>query len=184
MQIHRRQHVLTKDPDDVVRAVFNPEHYRGFDCSDIKCGETEMFKMKFSEGQYDDHVSKFDVAPYLSGMVRGYSKILMVENFKEIVRLGGKPLYSDTDSIAFVMSEAKYQQYQARFMQPKREIGGMESEGVYKRLITVGPKKYAVLAHAKDDSKKKLGIRKLKVIITESTKRMASRRAKTATGTL
>ena len=36
----------------------------------------------------------------------------------------------------------------------------MELEGIYERLITVGPKKYAVLAHAKDDSKKRLGIRK------------------------
>ena len=100
MKIDRKQHVLTKDPDDVVRAMFNPDHYRGFVCSDVKCGDTDMFKMKFSEGEYNDHVSKFDVAPYLSGMMLGYSKILMKENFKEIVRLGGKTLYSDTDSIA------------------------------------------------------------------------------------
>jgi predicted GIY-YIG superfamily endonuclease len=88
----------------------------------------------------------------------GYSKILMVENFKEIVRLGGKPIYSDTDSIAFVMSEAKYPQYKAKFVPPKKTFGGMELEGEYERLITVGPKKYAVLAHAKDDSKKERGI--------------------------
>ena len=160
MKIDRKQHVITKDPDDVVRAVFNPDHYRGFDCSDIRCGETELYKMKFSEGQYNDHVSKFDVAPYLSGMIMGYSKMLMVENFKEIVHLGGKPLYSDTDSIAFVMSEAQYPQYKAKFVPPKKTFEVMEIEGIYERLITVGPKKYAVLAHAKDDSKKRLGIHK------------------------
>ena len=48
MKIDRKQHVLTKGSDDVVRAIFNPDHYRGFDCSIIKCGETELHKMKFS----------------------------------------------------------------------------------------------------------------------------------------
>ena len=34
----------------------------------------------------------------------------------------------------------------------------MDLKGIYECLITVDPKKYAVLAHAKDDSKRKLGI--------------------------
>ena len=84
----------------------------------------------------------------------------MVEIFKKILELGGEPIYSHTDSIAFAMSEAQYPQYRAKFVPLKKTFGGMELEGIYERLITVGPKKYAVLAHAKDDSKRKLGIRK------------------------
>ena len=120
-------------------------------------GWTSTPKGGFSEGQYNDHVSKLDVGPYLSGMMLGYSKILMVENFKEIVRLGDKPIYSDTDSIVFVMSEAQCPQYQAKFIPPKKTFGGMEIEGIYERLITIGPKKYAVLAHTKRRFKEKTG---------------------------
>ena len=34
--IDRKQHVLTKDSDDVVHAVFNPDHHRGFEQRNVQ----------------------------------------------------------------------------------------------------------------------------------------------------
>lgn len=160
MKIDRIQKILTRDEDDVILAAFNPDHYKNFDYKAIECGDNVVYRQSFHEGQYFDHIHQFAVAPYLSGMMLGYSKMLMVETFCEIKRLGGLPIYSDTDSVAFLMQDRLYPQYAERFVPRQKSFGAMELEGVYERLVTIGPKKYVCLAHAKDDSMAHLGIHK------------------------
>ena len=146
MKVDRTQHVITRSADDVVTAVFNDERFGGnlrdVQEEEIQCGDQTLFRLKFKEGDYYDHVYLFNVAPYLSAYMLGYSKILMAENMFCLKGLGAELLYTDTDSIIFAASEEQYERYASRFVPPQKTFGGMELEGVYNRVITIGPKKY------------------------------------------
>ena len=146
MKVDRPQHAITGCSDDVVNLMFNDEKYggpyRNVHEDEIQCGENIRSRLKFQEGSYHDHVESFAVAPYLSAYMLAYSKILMAESFKYIVEVGALLLYTDTDSIAFACTKTQWEKYALRFVPPKKTFGGMELEGTYKRLITIGPKKY------------------------------------------
>ena len=69
--------------------------------------------------------------------------MLMQASFEYITEIGATSLYSDTDSIAFRATPEQYALYETRFVPVEKTFGGMKLEGVYKRLVTIGPKKYA-----------------------------------------
>ena len=117
-------------------------NYSGADVEEVFCGDQSVLRAKFKEGGYADHIKGFDVAPYLSAYMLGYSKILMQESFQFLAEIGGTLCYTDTDSIVFRSTQEQYEQYAARFIPTKKTLGGMELEGVFKRLLTIGPKKY------------------------------------------
>ena len=66
----------------------------------------------------------------------------MAENFQSIVKLGGMPLYTDTDSIAFEMTPDNYKKCAATLVREGKDekFGYMECEGIYDEYLSVGPK--------------------------------------------
>jgi len=145
MKIERPQTLLTRDYNDIVCLNADDEAFKGVDISDIQCGDGWSYRAKFKEGDYKDHVSSFNVCPYFSAYMLGYSKMLMQCNFQFIAKVGAKPLYTDTDSIAFSATPQQWKAYSDRFVPSKKTFGGMELEGEYHRLVTIGPKKYACI---------------------------------------
>tara|TARA_R100000951_G_scaffold3916_1_gene4975 strand:+ start:1457 stop:6322 length:4866 start_codon:yes stop_codon:yes gene_type:complete len=145
MKIERPQTLLTRDYNDIVCLNADDEAFKGVDISEIKCGDGWSYRAKFKEGEYKDHVSSFNVCPYLSAYMLGYSKMLMQASFQFLAKIGAKPLYTDTDSIAFSATLQQWKAYCDRFVPSKKTFGGMELEGEYHRLVTIGPKKYACI---------------------------------------
>jgi predicted GIY-YIG superfamily endonuclease len=150
MKIERPQTLLTRDYNDIVCLTADDEAFKGADISEILCGDGWSYRAKFKEGEYKDHVSSFNVCPYLSAYMLGYSKMLMQCSFQFIAKIDAQPLYTDTDSIAFSATPQQWQAYSDRFVPSKKTFGGMELEGEYHRLVTIGPKKYACI---KDNGK-------------------------------
>ena len=68
--------------------------------------------------------------------------MLMAASFQYIAKIGGTLLYTDTDSIAAKMDFLQRKLYERRFVPIKKTFGGMDIEGVYKRFLVLGPKKY------------------------------------------
>ena len=66
-------------------------------------------------------------------------------SFQFTAKIGAKLLYTDTDSIAFSGTSEQWKAYADRFVPMKKTFGGMELEGIYRRLVTIGPKKYACI---------------------------------------
>ena len=143
MKLDRRQTLVTGDVNDTVCLRTDDKAFRSTTIEDIQCGDQHAYRATFKEGSYEYHIQNFDVCPYISAYMLGYSKMLMQASFQYIAKIGGKPLYTDTDSIAFAASKKQWKKYRNHFVPIKKEFGGMELEGKYKRLITVGPKKYA-----------------------------------------
>lgn len=142
MKLDRKQTLLTRDPNDITCMRSDGTAYRGVEIQDITCGDSWAYRASFKEGGYDYHIKQFNVCPYLSAYMLGYSKMLMQASFQHIAEIGATPLYTDTDSIAFAATPEMWASYKDRFVPDKKTFGGMELEGVYKRLVTVGPKKY------------------------------------------
>eukprot|EP00966_Prymnesium_polylepis_P012858 295784-Prymnesium_polylepis.1 len=71
--------------------------------------------------------------------------MLMQCSFQFLAKIGAKLLYTDTDSIAFSGTPEQWKAYSDRFVPMKKTFGGMELEGEYRRLVTIGPKKYACI---------------------------------------
>jgi predicted GIY-YIG superfamily endonuclease len=146
MKIERPQTLLTRDYNDIVCLSADDEAFKGVDISEIKCGdEGWCYRAKFKEGDYADHVQAFNVCPYISAYMLGYSKMLMQGSFQHLSKIGAKLLYTDTDSIAFSATPEQWKAYSDRFVPMKKTFGGMELEGEYRRLVTIGPKKYACI---------------------------------------
>tara|TARA_Y100001963_G_scaffold154732_1_gene244166 strand:- start:726 stop:4754 length:4029 start_codon:yes stop_codon:yes gene_type:complete len=142
MNIARPQSVITRSGNDIVNLLADGNSYRGVRIEEVQCGDSSVLRAQFHEGDYLDHLKAFDVCPYLSAYMLAYSKMLMSSNFQFMAEIGATPLYSDTDSILSAMTPAQRTLYEDRFVPIKKTFGGMENEGVYKRLVTVGPKKY------------------------------------------
>jgi hypothetical protein len=149
MKIEIPQTLLTRDYNDIVCLSADDEAFKDAEISEIKCGEKGWcFRAKFKEGDYSDHVKTFNVCPYISAYMLGYSKMLMQCSFQFLAKIGAKLLYTDTDSIAFSGTPEQWKVYSDRFVPTKKTFGGMELEGEYRRRVTIGPKKYACI---KDD---------------------------------
>jgi len=112
---------------------------------DIQCGERFAYRARFKEGTYEYHIKNFQVAPYLSAYMLGYSKMLMQASFQFLSSIGADLLYTDTDSIAFAASPEMWKAYSDRCVPVQKTFGGMELEGQYRRFVTVGPKKYCCI---------------------------------------
>lgn len=142
MRLDRKQTMLTQSFNDIISLQCDNHAYRSVDLQEIQCDEKVFFKASFKEGEYEDNIDKFNVVPYLSAYMLGYSKMLMQASFQFISQIGGDLLYTDTDSIVFAMSEESFKRYENEFIPIQKSFGGMELEGVYERFVCVGPKKY------------------------------------------
>eukprot|EP00965_Chrysotila_dentata_P028441 944874-Pleurochrysis_carterae.AAC.1 len=69
MKIDRTQHLLTRSINDVIALTNDDVAYSKVCIEDIECGREGGWahRAEFHEGGYEDSVSKFNVAPYLSG---------------------------------------------------------------------------------------------------------------------
>jgi hypothetical protein len=143
MRLERQQTLITRAANDVICLLTDRENYRGTRIEELNFGASSALRAVFKEGSYLDHLKKFNVAPHLSGYMLGYSKMLMQESFQFLAKIGSTSIYTDTDSIAFTATPTQWRAYQDRFVATKKTFGSMELEGVYDRLLTIGPKKYA-----------------------------------------
>ena len=142
MKIDRKQTMITRSFNDIVNLCCDDSSYSSVDVQEITCGENTFFRAGFKEGDYQDHIKQFNVVPYLTAYMLGYSKMLMQASFQFITAAGGLVLYTDTDSLVARMSKEQRQAYKDEFIPLKKTFGGMAEEGVYKRFVSVGPKKY------------------------------------------
>ena len=96
-------------------------------------------------GTYEDHIGRFNVCPYLSGYMLGYSKMFMQCTFQFLVSIGAVPKYTDTDVVAFEATDQMYELYRQKFITLKKCFGAMCLEEKGNRLIAPMPKKYAIM---------------------------------------
>ena len=82
MNISRSQTLISKSANDVIPILGDSLAYQKADITPFTAGDEEVLKVKFQEGGYDDHIKSFNVAPYLSGYMLGYSKMLMQASFQ------------------------------------------------------------------------------------------------------
>ena len=129
----------------MIPLIGDTDRYKVSEIAEIQIGKESIIKAVYNEGDYDYHVESFDVAPHLSAYMLGYSKMLMVENFQHIAKIGAKPIYTDTDSIKILFqNEEQHQLYKDRFLPVDvKTYGSMDCEGTYTEMITCGPKKAA-----------------------------------------
>ena len=142
MKLDRSQTLITRCPNDITCLRADGQAFRGVQIEDIQCGGQFAYRARFKEGTYEYHIKNFQVAPYLSAYMLGYSKMLMQASFQFLAGIDANLLYTDTDSIAAAMRRQMWQLYADRFVPVQKTFGGMELEGCYKRFVTVGPKKY------------------------------------------
>ena len=89
----------------------------------------EVYTVSYKEGTYDDNISKFSVAPYLTAYILGYAKMLMFISLDWLVRRGAKLLYTDTGSMAFAATPDIYKDYEKEYVwHNKKSFGAMELE--------------------------------------------------------
>ena len=156
MNAERQQTLLTESYNDCISLMGNPF----IDCNTaevIEIGDKFYYSMTYKEDDLVYQLGKLDIAPYLSCCVLDYSKILMAENFRYIKEIGGKLLYTDTDSILWDGTVEMFNKYSKMFCLKneyvedyavnKKTFGYMEIEGVYNYYCSVGPKKYIVEAN-------------------------------------
>ena len=142
MKIERAQTLITKSGNDVVDILGDTMNYKRQEIESYLAGENDFIRIKFHEGDYFDHVQAFNVCPYLSGYMLGYSKMLMQANFQYMVKVGCTPIYTDTDSIAYHGLPEAVSKYESRFVALKKTFGSMEIESSFVRCLALGPKKY------------------------------------------
>ena len=144
MAIDRDQSILTKSPNDVVCLLGDGLQYQKVQLEDFVIGSVRWYRMKFQEGSYEQHLEQYNVCPYLSAYVLGYSKMLMQADFQFLDSIGAELLYTDTDSIVFIATDHQWEQYRRKFVPEVKTFGGMvlEEEGV--RAFNIGAKKYVV----------------------------------------
>ena len=145
MKINRTQTLVTHSVNEMLAIWCNDVRYKNAQMEEIDCDQDSAFRLKFKEGSYCDHITQFDSVPYISAYMLGYSKMLMAASFQYITKIGGTLLYTDTDSIAAKMDFLQRQLYERRFVPIKKTFGGMDIEGVYKRFLVLGPKKYCAI---------------------------------------
>ena len=148
MKLDRSQTLITRCPNDIVCLRADGQAFRNVQIQDIQCGGQFAYRARFKEGGYEYHIKNFNVAPYLSAYMLGYSKMLMQASFQFLSNAGATLLYTDTDSIAFAATPEVWTAYSGLFVPIQKTFGGMELEGEYRRFVTVGPKKYCCV---KDD---------------------------------
>ena len=155
MKIARGQTLITKSANDVIHVLGDDLSYRKADIVPFEVGDEEVLRVKFQEGDYEDHIKCFNVAPYPSGYTLGYSKMLMQASFQHISAIGGEALYTDTDSIAFLATPEQYKLYADKFVPHTKTFGGMELEKAcgsktFDPLLTIGPAKYGCILENND----------------------------------
>ena len=101
MKLDRSQTLITRCPNDIVCLRADGQAFRNVQIQDIQCGGQFAYRARFKEGGYEYHIKNFNVAPYLSAYMLGYSKMLMQASFQFLSNAGATLLYTDTDSIAF-----------------------------------------------------------------------------------
>ncbi len=135
MKLDRSQTLITRDPNDVTCLHADTQAFRGVQIEDIQCGDQWAYRARFKEGRYEYHIKNFNVCPYLSAYMLGYSKMLMQASFQYLASIGA-------------VTPQMWKQYSDRFVPSDKTFGGMELEGQYRRFVTIGPKKYCCI---KDD---------------------------------
>jgi len=150
MKLERPQVMLTRDANDIINLVADTCTYQDTTVEEIACGDRTVFRATFKEGSYHDHLAHFNVCPYLSAYMLGYSKMLMQASFQHLASAGCRLLYTDTDSIIFAATTSQWENYAAKFVATSKTFGAMELEGVYAQFLTVGPKKYVCVKPSGD----------------------------------
>ena len=68
----------------------------------------------------------------------------MQTDFQFLAEIGAELLYTDTDSIVFIATEAQFALYSNKFIPEIKTFGGMVLEEVGKDALNIAPKKYAI----------------------------------------
>ena len=142
LRLDRSQTVITRSPNDCIACLGDGLSFRNCEVETSELGDDLVYKIKYNEGTYEDHIDKFDVVPYLSGYILAYAKMLMFRNFDWLARHGAEMLYTDTDSIMFATTPEVFAEYKKEFIPTQKEFGGMDLEDEFKGFLTLGPKKY------------------------------------------
>jgi predicted GIY-YIG superfamily endonuclease len=144
-RIDRPQTLVTMCPNDVACLLGDGLNYTKADVDPFTAGNEDVIRVKFREGTYKDNIDHFQVCPYLTAYMLGYSKMLMQCSFQFLVSIGAKLLYTDTDSIVFQATPEQWTLYAERFVPIVKTGGGMVQEGVFSKTRIIGPKKYACM---------------------------------------
>ena len=114
--IDRQQLVITRDENDAIAFMADTRTYRGTKIEEFIMGEKNLLRCTFTEGGYHDHIEEFNSAPHLSGIMLGYSKMLMASAFQYITEIGGELVYTDTDSIIVVFTPDQRRLFAEKFV--------------------------------------------------------------------
>ena len=91
MKIERPQTLVTKRANDVISLLGDGLQFKKVEIDSFMAGAEVCLRAKLCEGGYLDHIEKFNVAPYLSGYMLGYSKMIMQAQFQFIAKIGATP---------------------------------------------------------------------------------------------
>ena len=143
MRTDRTQAFTTKSANDCIGCISDSLLYRNVNVDASVIDDDTVFKVSYKEGSYEQNIENFKVAPYLTGYILGYAKMLMFQSFDWLARRDVQLLYTDTDSICFKTTPAIFEDYKKEFVPIKKTFGAMDLEGTFKELVTFAPKKYA-----------------------------------------
>jgi len=141
MQAKRQQTVYTKSINDLMTILGDEMFYQ--DVSYTFTEETGVYTIKYTEYDHQAELIAFNVAPYLSGYMLAYAKIVMAEATQFLSKSSDcKMLYTDTDSIYFASTEETRKKFMGKFVAEKKTFGMFEDEGQSDYFCALGPKKY------------------------------------------
>lgn len=125
-----------------------------FDCKMDAWGEGYHL-LKIEDRNFESQTMSSKNLQYLASFAMGYSKLIILDGLREVIELGGKPLYIDTDSITYAGTEAMKDQFikvKGRSKGLKiKELGTFEDDNGkdfhgkkiahFDKFISMGPKK-------------------------------------------
>ena len=111
IKIDRAQTMITQRANGIVCLLGDGVAYQNVKLDCVEIGGEEWWCAKYNEGDYYDHVGKFNVCPYLSTHILAYSKIIMQCSFQILAKIGTVLLVTDTDSIVFMATPEMWKSY-------------------------------------------------------------------------
>lgn len=144
-KVDRTQTLFTQSETDLGIMEGDKLNFREVSVKPIDCDGAQWARVTFREGGFREHIANAEAAPYLAGYMLAYSKIMMGKVFVWLAENGCTALYTDTDSVAAVMTTEKRKEFEKLFCPEKKTLGGLEIEGLYDEFRTMGPKKYAAI---------------------------------------
>ena len=121
--------MITQSGNDVISLLGDDIQYKDVQFENCMAGEDELYRLKFQEGHYDEHIQTFNIAPFLSGFTLGMSKCFMHVNFHYIAEIGATALYTDTDSIVIMATPEQWKLYKERFVPSVKTFGWVGIRG-------------------------------------------------------